>query len=100
MQQRVELIKKHIANAPAEDDAEGAVENHVFYFLSCFGGGQADGGAAHRQPPNQEETEQIHHAVPAYGEWTELDDDGINGREGEHQVTEKMWASKECGVQA
>jgi hypothetical protein len=70
-------VKQDVAQPPARDDTQHHVEDQVIDLLRTYGRpGQP--AAAARQPPARQETEHVHHAVPANLETEDRKDDRID----------------------
>ncbi len=78
------LVEEHVAQPPAEDHAEHAVQEHVVD--ARFGDAVGKALARAQLPEHHEghEGDHVHEAVPAHGERAEAEDDGVELRVGEH----------------
>jgi len=74
-----EVIKKHIADAAAENDAERAIKKKIGNFLR-LPSGTGTLRAVNAEPPPSEETDEVHETVPVHLERAKLDGDGIDVR--------------------
>jgi hypothetical protein len=69
--QLLAAVEQHVADAPAEDDAERPVEDDVVHLR----GGDGRGGALRppvAEPPGGREADEVHDPVPAHGERAEV----------------------------
>ena len=78
------LVEEDVAQAPAEDHAEHAVEEHVVDILLGDAEAEALAHAPFAQDDHQHEREQVHEPVPAHGERAEAEGDRIELRMDEH----------------
>src|SRR4029079_3856014 len=78
------LVEDHVAQASAQDDADHGVKEQVVE-LNPGDRRQTLCDTPSPQPPGADEPDQIHEAIPAHGEGSELEDDRINLRVGQHR---------------
>jgi len=79
-----ELVEQHVAKAPAEDDAEDSVEQHVVDVARMPAGEQVLARAILAEHHEHDKAEQVHQAVPAHRERAQLKRDRIELRMDEH----------------
>jgi hypothetical protein len=79
----VRLVEEHVAQPPAEDHAEHDEEKDVVE-LGARHGDDPLLDAAHAEPPSGGEADEVHQAVPADRERSDLECDGIDIGMDEH----------------
>ncbi len=78
------LVEEHVAQAPADDHAEHAVEEHVVDVARMPAGEEVLPRADLPQHREQDEPDEVHESVPAHGQWPDMERDGIELRMNEH----------------
>jgi hypothetical protein len=81
------LVEEHVAQAPAQDHPEHAVEQHVVHALLRDAAGGRAARAILAQHDEGHEGEHVHEPVPAHGHGAEAQQDGIELRVGQHGVS-------------
>ena len=80
LQERVEVVEHHVANAPTEEDPEEARIQQVFNFVFRPAAVRAV-RATRRQPHGKDKAHQVHHAVPMQGDRSDGENYRIKVRE-------------------
>ncbi|MNN29935.1 hypothetical protein D3C81_1435600 [compost metagenome] len=94
------LVEQHIAQTPAQDHAEHAVEQHVVE-VARGPAARSDMRLAHAQaaePQEHDEAGQVHQAVPADGQRAQVNRDRVELRMNEHGGGEGIYIV--CGCAA
>jgi len=81
------LVEQHVAQPPAEDDAEHAVEQHVVEHVHGPAGPRPMRDAPAPEHDDLQKGDEVHEAVPVDGDGAELQGDGVELRMNEHEVS-------------
>ena len=79
-----EFIEQHVAETTAENDAQYAVEQYIVEILNRQRRMRPRPNRVTPDCPDQRKTDEIHQAIPAHGEWAEMDRNRIKLRMDEH----------------
>ena len=71
------LVEEHVAQPPAQNDAEHAIEQHVVDVARMPARQQIAARANLPEPHEEHERKQVHETVPAHGDGTDLERNGI-----------------------